>query len=339
MKIENCPERYLTPYKYGRPALTGSGIEGAFDSRAVDCPFVFYHNGRYHMMFVGFDGKGYQTGLAVSDDLIHWVKKGRILEREKNNGWDRTGAAGTWIIRENDAFTGLPTLKKIEGRYWMAYHAYPREGYEAGAAQLGLAWSDDEELLEWHRLPEPVFSYRDGAEWEKGGLYKACIISEKDRYYLFYNAKNRENDGWNEQIGMAESNDLFHWSRYGGNPIVRVSQGRWDSYFCADPFVVKDKDRWVMYYYGFNLKHAQDGIAFSQDLHEWIKLPDPIVKNGKPGEIDSLFAHKPSVIYKDGILYHFYCGVREYREGDAAKNQNEFRCITFASSAPINHAG
>jgi hypothetical protein len=24
------------------------------------------------MQYIGFDGTGYQTGLAVSDDLLHW---------------------------------------------------------------------------------------------------------------------------------------------------------------------------------------------------------------------------------------------------------------------------
>ena len=63
---------YLTPNKYGMPVLEASGVEGSFDCRAVDCPTVFRHNGSFYMMYVGFDGIGYQTGLARSDDLLHW---------------------------------------------------------------------------------------------------------------------------------------------------------------------------------------------------------------------------------------------------------------------------
>ena len=65
-------EHLITPYKYGRPVLTGSGVEGTFDSRAVDCPTVFRHNGKYYMMYIGFDGTGYQTALATSDNLTDW---------------------------------------------------------------------------------------------------------------------------------------------------------------------------------------------------------------------------------------------------------------------------
>ena len=173
-------ERYFTPYKYGKPVLTGSGIDGAFDSHAVDCPFVFSHNNKFYMMFVGFDGKGYQTGLAVSSDLIHWEKLGVILKREEHNGWDKTGAAGTWILKSTNNLYDLPTIKKVDGKYWMVYHSYPEEGYEEGSAQIGLAWTTDENLLEWHRLPEPIYSWKDGDEWEKGGLYKACLIEHEN---------------------------------------------------------------------------------------------------------------------------------------------------------------
>lgn len=126
--------RYITPYKLGRPVLTGSGRPGAFDSLAVDVPFVFHHNGKFHMMYVGFDGDGYQTALAVSDDLLHWEHKGVILPR--GVGWDSVGAAGTWILK-NDELFDLPTLKKVDGKYWLVYHSYPQKGYEAGPAEIG----------------------------------------------------------------------------------------------------------------------------------------------------------------------------------------------------------
>lgn len=58
---------YLTPHKLGRPVLTGSGTPGTFDEQAVDVPFVFEHGGAYYMTLVGFDGKGYLTGLARAD--------------------------------------------------------------------------------------------------------------------------------------------------------------------------------------------------------------------------------------------------------------------------------
>jgi len=329
-------EKYLTQYKFGKPVLTGSGIEGTFDAMAVDCPFVFWHKNRFYMMYVGFDGIGYQTGLAASDDLIKWEKLGVILKRDDNAGWDRIGAAGTWILKATNNIYDMPLLKKINGKYWMAYHSYPETGYEQGAAKLGLAWTDDENSLKWHRLPEPIYTWEDGDDWEKGGLYKACIIEHENIYYMFYNAKNNDKRSWLEQIGVAKSVDMLKWERYGNNPILKVSEkGGWDSRFCADPYIVKDKDKWIMFYYGYGHKNAQDGLAVSGDLLNWDKLPEPILRSGAIGEIDAIHAHKPSVLYCDDKLYHSYCAVRKYKEGDIAQNLwNEFRCITFAVSKP-----
>lgn len=337
MKTHLLIEKYSTHYKLSKPVLTGSGIPGTFDAMAVDCPFVFYHNDQFYMMYVGFDGIGYQTGLAVSNDLIHWESQGPILKRDENVGWDRVGAAGTWILKSTNSLWELPRLQKVSGKYWMVYHSYPEQGYEEGPAQIGLAWTEDENLLKWNRLSEPVFSWKDGADWENGGLYKACLIKNEGIYYLFYNAKNAKPRAWKEQIGVAKSSDLRNWERFCKNPVVKVSEGRWDSQFCADPYVARDGERWLMFYYGYNRRHAQDGIALSDNLLDWVKHPDPILTNGQAGEIDHFYAHKPSMLYYQGILYHFYCASRKYREGDAAKNLwDEFRTITFASSKPVN---
>ena len=59
-------EHLKTPYKWGRPVVQGSGVAGGFDEKGVDCPFVFFHNGEFLMMYVGFNGKGYQTALSSS---------------------------------------------------------------------------------------------------------------------------------------------------------------------------------------------------------------------------------------------------------------------------------
>lgn len=330
-------QKYLTPYKYGRPIISPSGKEGEFDSKAVDIPFVFVHNNQFYMMYVGYDGYGYQTALAVSNDLILWEKLGVILGRneERRDRWDDVGAAGTWILREDD-LSALPTLKKVNGKYWLVYHSYPKKGYENGPAEIGLAWSEDENLLEWHRLDEPIYSWRDGADWESGGLYKACIIEKDNLFYMFYNAKNTNEGRWIEQTGVATSPDMHTWTRIPHNPVIQVSPGHWDSQFVSDPCVVRDNDRWIMYYFGYNLRHAQDGIAFSDDLMNWEKYHEPILENGNPEEIDEIHAHKAAIIKYEGILYHFYCASRKYRDGDPARNfGDEFRCISVATSVPL----
>ncbi len=327
-------EPYLTPYKYGKPVLVGSGKEGRFDAKAVDCPFVFQHNDKFYMMHVGFDGVGYQTALATSDDLLNWEHLGVILRRGEGSGWDSVNVAGTWIMKEN-RIDAPPVLKKWDNKYWLVYHAYPGIGYESGSAKIGLAWTEDEQLLDWHRLPEPILVPEEGADWEKGGLYKECLVEHEGTFYLFYNAKNQDEGGWVEQTGLALSKDLKTWKRHEHNPVIPITPDRWDSGFASDPCVLRDdsNDQWVLYYFGFDYHRAQEGIALSKDLFHWEKHPEPIIRIGDEGEIDSIFAHKPSVISHNGVLYHFYCSCRRNKEGDPTTNfADEFRTISVAAS-------
>ena len=328
-------QAYLTPYRYPKPVLTGSGQKGAFDEQAVDIPFVFRHGDEWRMMYVGFDGNGYQTAMARSDDLLNWEPMGLILPRLTGSGrWDSIGQAGTWLIKESDNLRCTPKLKKIDGKYWMVYHSYPGEGYETGAAEIGLAYSQDENLMNWTLLEKPVFSWREGADWERGGLYKACIIHDGSRYVMFYNAKTT-NVPWFEETGMAFSDDLFNWKRHDGNPVLKVDEGRWDRRFVSDPYVVKDGDYWLNFYFGLGPGHAQEGLAFSKDLLNWEKVDEPILPHGQPGSLDSGHAHKASIVWHEGRLYHFYCATRPWQEGDITKIYSELRTIAVASSHPF----
>jgi hypothetical protein len=167
-----APRSLETPFKLNRLVLGPSNTPGAFDEKSVDCPFVFRHDGLWYVTFVAFDGQGYQTGLASSTDLITWKNLGCILKRNSAVPMLKYNIAMNWILREND-LGSEGNLIKVHGQYVGAFHAYPNEGYESGAAVIGLAYSKD--LLHWTVGP-PVLHAEDGAAWERGGLYKPCLL-------------------------------------------------------------------------------------------------------------------------------------------------------------------
>lgn len=323
--------RLRTPYKYPRLVLEPSFRAGQFDSHGVDVPFVFRYGNRFGMSFVGFDGIGYRTGLAFSDDLIHWQKQGIWIDRGAPGSVTEFNVALTWILRDNNLF-GAGRLRRVNGQYVGTYHAYPKPGYESGPAVIGICYSRD--LKTWQLEPPCLYAH-EGAEWERAGLYKSCLLEHRGTYYLFYNAKDRDS-GWKEQIGVATSPDLKRWTRYEGNPILRVGKrGAWDDIFASDPCVLQvDKDLWAMFYYGLSSDgHARDGVAFSRDLLHWEKAPEVLIDVGKEGSIDSRFAHKPSLFWHNGCLYHFYCAVSPLAEGRAGDVEvGERRGIAVATS-------
>ena len=321
---------FRTPYKYGKLVLAASNSSGAFDSKSVDDPFVFLHEGAFHMLYIGFDGTGYQTGLAKSSDLVNWERVACVVRRDPNSNYTRYNIALSCLLRE-DGLTSKGKLKKINGRYLGAWNAYPNAGYEAGAAVIGLAWSSD--LLHWE-LTDPILFPNDGASWEHGGLYRPNLIEKNGVFYLYYNAKTdtlpkSKGGGWHEQSGVATSRDLKQWARYAGNPILpNGGPGSWDARFASNPFVVQYKKLWGMYYFGLDRRGvARELLALGRDPYHFEKVHEIIIDRGAPGTVDEDYAHKPCVIFHDGALYHFYCAV-------SGKWPHDVRGISVARSKP-----
>lgn len=319
-------QSFETSFKLNKLVLSASSEPGAFDCKSVDCPFVFHHADKFYMTYIGFDGKGYQTGLASSENLMEWQKLGCILKRDPASAITRFNIALNWIVREN-AISSQGELKKVHGRFLGAYHAYPNAGYEEGPAVIGLCWSDD--LLHW-QVDAPILFPKDGADWERGGLYKPCLVEHEGTFFLFYNAKT-EGKGWREQTGVATSSDLKTWRRYEANPILpNGAPGSWDEIFASDPCVLRGGKEWAFFYYSLDSKgKARDLLATGVDLFHPVKVPRILIDVGPPGTVDSTYAHKPSVVTYKGALYHFYCAV-------SGKYPNETRGISLASSKELS---
>jgi len=351
LHAEDAVAPYRTPYKYPELVLKAAGNKQDFDGFSVDDPIVFRANGQFHMLYIGYDGTGYQTGLASSPDLLHWTRTALVGPRDPSSQFTKYNLAISSIFRDKNLH-GTGEALKVNGQYLAAWNAYPSAGYEEGAAVIGLATSPD--LLHW-TLSDPILTPQDGAPWEHGGLYRPDLLLDRGTYYLYYNAKTdplpkSEGGGWHEQTGVATSTDLKHWTRSPLNPILQngtrgtstwpasnplskqippIADTR-DSRFASNPFVIKNGHQFAMFYFGFGYQRpgrACELLALGDDPFHFTKVPEVLIDTGAPGTIDETFAHKPSVIYHEGMLYHFYCAV-------SGKYPNETRGIAVARSRP-----
>lgn len=92
-RLKQVYEEVRTPYKYGMVVAPGD------NGHKIDCPTVFREGDTWYMTYVcyngsnGTDGRGYETWLAKSDDLLSWQTLGRVLAFA-DEGWDMNQRGG-----------------------------------------------------------------------------------------------------------------------------------------------------------------------------------------------------------------------------------------------------
>jgi predicted GH43/DUF377 family glycosyl hydrolase len=314
-RMQQVYEEVKTPYKYGLVVVPES------DAYKTDCPTVFRHKGKWYMSYIVFDGRGYETWMASSPDLLNWKILGRILSFPKDTSrWDAHQRAG-YVALYDHRWEGSYKLKKAAGKYWLSFIGGDGKGYEAGKLSIGVAAARNPIKLDsWKVMEQPVLTSKDKDVrwWENRKLFKSTIIRDDaktigHRYVMYYNAngdsaKNNKITQSYERIGMAVSDDMKTWKRFKTEPVVHHEMG-----ITGDPYIQKIGDLWVMFYFGAFWKNkggAFDRFACSYDLVNWTDWQGEDLK--APSEdYDNQYAHKPCVIKYKGVVYHFYNAVNK----------------------------
>jgi len=299
-----------TPYKYGLVIAPDD------NSKKADCPTVFRKGNKWFMTYLLFNGRGYETWLAESKDLLHWKTQGRVLSFTGDNGWDMNQKAG-YVALQDPIWGGSYQLQPYQHKYWMSYFGGKDKGYEKGLLSIGIAYTEKDPSVahEWQRVDHSVLSSKDPdvSWWDNHTQYKETVIWDKalhtgHPFVMYYNANgdslNKKRGA--ERIGMATSDDMVHWQRYGKDPVLNHNVG-----ITGDPYLQKIGKVWVMFYFGAfwkNTSGAFNRFACSYDLVHWTEWKGAnLIESSEP--YDMLFAHKSCVIKYKGVVYHFYCAV------------------------------
>ena len=345
--MQRIYQEVRTPYKYGMV------VAPADNYHKIDCPTVFRVGDKWLMTYVcyngkdGLDGRGYETWLASSDDLLHWNTEGRILAFPADglNLWDQNQRGGFPALIDYQ-WGGNYELREYKGRYYMTYIGGPGTGYEAVNAPLSIGIAstagDITQAHQWDTQPTPLMSYddKDAQWWEYLTQYKSTIYWIKDKqqrikgeekypFVMFYNAGGKDDTHpKGERIGIALSKDMKHWKRYQGNPVFAHDS---DGTITGDAQIVRMNDVWVMFYFSaYNPTrkyNAYNTFAVSRDLIHWQDWQgEDLIIPSKP--YDEMFAHKSYVVKHDGVVYHFYCAV----------NNAGQRGIAVATSVPMGRS-
>ncbi|MBR6319497.1 MAG: beta-galactosidase [Prevotella sp.] len=333
-----------TPHKYGLVVAPQDNYH------KFDCPTVWREADRWLMSYVcydgksGTDGRGYETWLAESPDLLHWTTLGRLLSF-KDSGWDMNQRGGFPALIDW-TWGGSYAQQSFKGQRWMTYIGGHGTGYEAVREPLniGLAWTKGNAATahEWKTSAKPIIGIndKDVQWWEKLTEYKSTVYdlaNDADaanrfgaRFLMFYNAGgvNPANGLKAERIGIALSNDMKKWRRYAGNPVFANEVG---GIITGDAQIVRMDSLFIMFYFKAydpsRPYNAFNTFAASRDLVHWQTWEGAdLIAPSKP--FDEMFAHKSCVVKHDGVVYHFYCAVDNAQQ----------RGIAVATSVPMGRS-
>ena len=128
------------------------------------------------------------------------------------------------------------------------------------------------DLLHWEARPVVVSPGAPG-EPDSGTNCTGCVVEDHGRFYCFYTG--------NQNICLAVSDDLDHWTKHAGNPVLEGDNVQYRVDYFRDPFVFPGPDgAWWML--AGSRTMAQPGqragcvaLATSGDLLHW-RLQPPL---------------------------------------------------------------
>lgn len=123
---------------------------------------------------------------------------------------------------------------------------------------------------EYPKLTESVLTFQgDKGKWDDNKVHTLFIVeANKDgyKYWGYYALSHYGGDPALRQAGLVRSNDLIHWDKYEGNPIIK--------YDCRWPSVAYHNNIFYMFYAEYDSSNdsrivmvtSKDGIHFDNKV-------------------------------------------------------------------------
>jgi predicted GH43/DUF377 family glycosyl hydrolase len=180
---------------------------GGWESAGTFNPAVVFHQGKFVILYRAQDQAGTsRLGYAESSDGIHFVRRAEpVLSPETDY--------------EKDGGVEDPRLVKLGDTFYLTYTGYNRKD-----AQLCLAISKD--LIHWQRKGVILPAYK--GKWNVGWTKSGAIIPEKvnGKYWMYWLGTSADKT---DQMGLAYSSDLVHWTEATDTPVLPRRPAMFDS--------------------------------------------------------------------------------------------------------------
>ena len=259
-------------------------------------PAVVRFQGRYWLYYSlppyeGKPTKGWNIGIAQSQNLVDWKKVGELTNtgEVEQNGFCAPGA----IV--------------LGGKVHLFYQTYGNRTRDA----LCHAWSDDG--LRFTRNPtNPVF--RPAGEWTCGRAIDADVIQHQGRLLLYWATRDPAFKVQMQGVAAAPLDSDFardKWTQLNPDRPVLRPELPWERNCIEAAAMARHGGRLYMFYAGgYNNEPQQIGVAVSDDGVRFSRLfQEPFLPNGPPGSWNASESGHPYLFQDDdGRDYLFYQG-------------------------------
>ncbi|MDR2439366.1 MAG: hypothetical protein LBE12_08365 [Planctomycetaceae bacterium] len=151
-------------------------------------PWLLEHEGTYYNFYNAANGNIEQIGLALSNDLIHWVRyPSNPILKNRPNGYDAQICSDGKVFRDGDHWT-------------MFYIGVGKDG-----ASIMIAFSRD--LLKWTAAPEPLYKFNEHqTNLNKESVHKISLVynPKNKTFYMFYSTTGNKG----RTIGLLTSKKI-----------------------------------------------------------------------------------------------------------------------------------
>jgi len=140
-----------------------------------DCiyqPWVVEHEGTFYNFYNAANGGNEQTGIALSNDFIHWTRYPfNPILTNRSGLWDEIFASDPKVYRDGDHWTMI----------------YFGVSWRKGGAAVMIAFSRD--LVHWTANPEPIYKpggHPSGLDKEHAHKVSVVYNPANDTMYMYY---------------------------------------------------------------------------------------------------------------------------------------------------------
>jgi predicted GH43/DUF377 family glycosyl hydrolase len=268
------------------------GASGAFDDTELMSPGAMMgSDGVIHMAYEGNDATDNELGIAT---YMPWLLR-------PNPPSDKL--LGTGSTYDATHLQDPSVFKHPSGVYNMYYGSFGGGSYPYSISRA----TSTGPFSGWSKYASnPVLSRGTSGAWDDDRLSSPCVIFEQGLYKMWFSGY----DGSVWKIGYATSTDGNSWTKYGSNPVVSGSSGKWDANGVNDPWVLKVGNTYHMWYVGWiTTSGYYVGHATSSDGTTWAKdTANPVFGPEPDNSWEQYYISNPCVTREDGRYVMYYAG-------------------------------